>query len=294
MRTLFLSCLSMLAFAGNSVLCRLALAEQQIDPASFTGVRLVSGAFMLVLILSLSKKNVTDPASLDTETATGRFRRSVFAACALFAYAIFFSYAYLSLDTATGALVLFGVVQITLISIGIAKGQTLKAFEWVGLVLACVGFVYLLLPELNKPTLSGLLMMSIAGVAWGVYTAIGQGSVQPLNDTRANFVFTVPLVLILAVVCLLLDITPELTTRGILLAVVSGAITSALGYAIWYLVLPKLETTLAAVMQLSVPAIAAVLGLLLVNETPSFHLLVSGFTILLGIFIVIMARSKSF
>ena len=294
MRTLFLSCLSMLAFAGNSVLCRLALAEQQIDPASFTGVRLVSGAFMLVLILSLSKKNVTDPASLDTETATGRFRRSVFAACALFAYAIFFSYAYLSLDTATGALVLFGVVQITLISIGMAKGQTLKALEWVGLVLACVGFVYLLLPELNKPTLSGLLMMSIAGVAWGVYTAIGQGSVQPLNDTRANFVFTVPLVLILAVVCFLLDITPELTTRGILLAVVSGAITSALGYAIWYLVLPKLETTLAAVMQLSVPAIAAVLGLLLVNETPSFHLLVSGFTILLGIFIVIMARSKSF
>lgn len=276
----------MLAFAGNSVLCRLALADQQIDPATFTSVRLVAGAMMLVLIVLMRRTT-----SIEGSTPSG-LRKSFFSAAMLFAYALFFSYAYIDLDTATGALVLFGIVQITLIGIGIAKGKTLHSFEWLGLAIACGGFVFLLLPELNTPTLSGLLMMAIAGIAWGVYTALGQGSVQPLIDTKTNFVLSVPMVFILVLICAAFGLTTGASSKGIILAVISGAITSALGYAIWYAVLPKLDTTVAAVIQLSVPVIAAILGLLLVNEVPSLHLIVSGLTILLGIFLVIITRNR--
>ena len=287
MRTFVLSTLAMLAFAGNSVLCRLALAEQQIDPSSFSGIRLLSGAVMLVLLIAVS------PNQSAAQGNTRNLRRSLFAALMLFTYALFFSYAYLSLDAATGALVLFGVVQTTLVIISIVRGKTPHTVEWLGLFVACAGFVYLLLPELNSPTFFGLLMMSIAGVAWAFYTAVGQGSLQPLMDTKTNFVYSIPLVVVLALVCLLLGVDTNATVKGLLLAVSSGAITSAVGYVIWYAVLPKLATMVAAVMQLTVPVIAAVLGLFLVNEIPTTHLVVSGVIILFGIFLVIVAPKKA-
>jgi len=278
----------MLAFAGNSVLCRLALADQEIDPNSFTAIRLVSGALMLLVLLRISPQGDLD------SRPKGNTRRSIFAAASLFSYALFFSYAYLSLDTATGALVLFGVVQITMVAIGIIRGRALQKLEWIGLVFACAGFVYLLLPELShEATLNGLIMMAIAGFSWAVYTMLGQGSVQPLIDTKTNFVFSIPMVFLLVLACMVLDVIPNISPAGILLALASGAITSGVGYAIWYAVLPRLATTVAAVIQLTVPVIAAILGLLLVKEVPSIHLLISGAIILLGIFLVIMAGRKS-
>lgn len=286
MRIFVLSCLSMLAFAGNSVLCRLALAHQEIDPSSFTGIRLLSGALMLMLILSLL------PKSEVLQSENRNLVRSLFAASMLFAYALLFSYAYLSLDTATGALVLFGVVQTTLIIVSIVRGKSLHALDWAGLALACFGFIYLLLPELNTPTFQGLLMMAISGVAWALYTVVGQGSSQALLDTKTNFVFSIPMVVVLAIVCVLLGVVPNASTKGILLAVASGAISSGVGYTIWYAVLPKLATTVAAVIQLTVPVIAAVLGLLLVNEIPTTHLIISGMIILLGVFLVIVAPKR--
>ena len=287
MRTFFLSFVSMLAFAGNSVLCRLALADREIDPSSFTAIRLVSGALMLLFLLSISPQKDLD------SRPKGNTHRSIFAAASLFSYALFFSYAYLSLDTATGALVLFGVVQITMVAIGIVRGRTLQALEWLGLVLACSGFVYLLLPELSHgATLNGLIMMAIAGFSWAVYTILGQGSVQPLVDTKTNFIFSIPMVFLFVLVCVVFDVMPNVTPTGVLLALASGAITSGVGYAIWYAVLPKLATTVAAVIQLTVPVIAAILGLLLVKEVPSIHLLVSGAIILMGILLVIMAGRK--
>ncbi|MCE9679393.1 DMT family transporter [Shewanella sp. AS1] len=276
MKTMLCTSLALLAFASNSVLCRLALGEQAIDAASFTSVRLLSGILVLMLILGLKQ-------SPDSVSSKGSWRSALF----LFIYAIAFSFAYISLETGVGALILFGSVQLTLILLGLASGSRLRALEWCGLLLAFSGFVYLLLPGLSAPPLLGFCLMSLAGAAWGFYTFAGKGSKNPLMDTGYNFLRTLPLVLIL----MALSFSQfSWTQEGILLAIISGGITSGLGYTIWYIALGGLSAIQAAVVQLLVPVIAALGGVIFAGEELSGRLVIAALMILGGTLVVILAK----
>jgi drug/metabolite transporter (DMT)-like permease len=279
MKTIVLTIMALVAFAANSVLCRLALGAGAIDAASFTGVRLLSGSLILMAILWISD-------SRNTSASRGSWPASL----ALFLYAIAFSYAYITLDTGTGALILFGAVQITMILLSILSGNRLHATEWIGVGIAFAGFVYLVLPGVSAPSLIGFLLMSVAGIAWGIYTLKGRGSSDPLADTSYNFLRTTPMVLMLAILVL-----PEaqFSTEGILLAVVSGAITSGIGYTIWYAALGGISTTQAAVVQLSVPVLAALGGVVFSGETITWRMTSSGALILGGILLVVLGRDKT-
>ena len=275
---LSLTAAALIAFAANSVLCRLALGEDLIDAAGFSVLRLLSGALVLLLILKVNpNKNHRQAES----------KGSWFASLMLFVYAVAFSYAYMSLDTGTGALILFGAVQITIILLSILSGNRLKLSEIVGVLIAFGGFVYLILPNITTPSINGFLLMSLSGVAWGVYTLKGRGSVSPLGDTAYNFFRSVPLVLVLAIITLK---DMQLSSEGVLLAVLSGGIASGVGYAIWYMALKGLSATVAAVVQLLVPVIAALGGVIFVSEAISIDLIVSGVLILGGIGVVVLGR----
>ncbi|MFT6124221.1 MAG: drug/metabolite transporter (DMT)-like permease [Shewanella sp.] len=285
--------IALVAFAANSVLCRMALSTQQtpalIDPSSFTAIRLAAGALVLGLLMLLrnTKAGTSRPTS----------RGSMFAAALLFIYAVTFSYAYVLLDTATGALILFAAVQISMMLISYFQGQRLTLLEWIGALLAFSGFAYLVLPGVSAPSMTGLVLMAISGCAWGGYTLLGKKSVNPLFDTGYNFIRSLPLV---AVMILVVWLLPQLTSapqatvlsaKGILLAVLSGAIASGIGYALWYQALRGLTSTHAAVLQLTVPVIAAVGGILFLDEMISFHLGVSAGIIFVGIALVIFAKT---
>lgn len=265
------------AFAFNSILCRLALGGGEIDAASFTFVRLASGAFVLTLILALSGKS--------KQITRGNW----LSAFCLFAYAICFSFAYLRLTTATGALILFGFVQITMILSALFSGERPRLLEWIGLIVAFGGLVYLVFPGLSAPPLFSSSLMAIAGIAWGFYTLRGKTSANPLADTAGNFIRAVPFVFLISLFFLS---NIRLTNYGILLAVLSGTIASGIGYAVWYAVLKYHTSTRAAVLQLSVPVLAAIGGVILSAEIVSFHLFLSGILILGGIFLTIFGRKK--
>jgi len=205
----------------------------------------------------------------------------------LFLYALTFSFAYITLDTGTGALILFGSVQITMILLSIFSGQRLHTAEWVGVSLSFVGFVYLILPGVTTPSINGFMLMTVAGVSWGIYTLKGRSSANPLMDTAYNFLRTIPFVTILAVLAIK---QVHYSPAGILYAVLSGAIASGIGYAIWYRALAGLTTTQAAVVQLLVPVIAAFGGVVFVSEAVTLRLIVSAILILGGIFIVVLGR----
>ncbi len=269
--------LALTAFAGNSVLCRLALGQDAIDAASFTNIRLVSGILVLALIARLR---------LGNNRAVSRGSNS--AAFMLFMYAAAFSYAYISLDTGTGALILFGSVQITMILVSLFSGHRLHGGEWAGILLAFSGFVYLILPGVSTPSMLGFVLMTAAGVAWGFYTLKGRGSKNPLLDTAFNFARTWPYLLLLF---LFTFREMELSTEGVLLAVVSGALASGVGYSIWYSALGGLTATQAAVLQLLVPVIAAMGGVMFSGETLSLRLLLSSVLVLGGIVLVIWTRT---
>lgn len=275
-RTLLFTLMAMIAFAANSVLCRLALGEHAIDAASFTEIRLFSGALMLFLILK-------------TRSNSSSSNGSWFAGAMLFLYAMTFSYAYLSLSTGTGALILFGSVQITMIAFSLFAGERLNLSEWTGLVIAFAGFVYLVLPGASAPSLSGFLLMTVAGIAWGFYTLRGRGSTNPLADTACNFIRTLPLVMLLALVSFSTQ-QVHYSTNGILLAILSGALASGAGYTIWYIALRGLVASQAAVVQLSVPVIAAFGGVIFVSESITLRLALSASLILGGILLVMLGR----
>jgi drug/metabolite transporter (DMT)-like permease len=276
MKLPLLTVLALFAFAGNSLLCRAALAHTVIDAASFTTLRLASGALVLWGLVHFTRR-----------TAYGR--GSWPSALALFAYAAAFSFAYVTLPTGTGALLLFGSVQASMIGWGFFKGERFAALQWLGLGLALAGLVGLLLPGLSAPPLGGALLMIAAGVAWGVYSLRGKGAGDPLRVTAGNFVRTVPLALMLS----LLTLTgAQLDAAGVAYAVASGAITSGVGYAIWYAVLPQLKATTAATLQLSVPVIAALGGIVWLGEPLTLRLLLASAAILGGVALVIRKKAQ--
>ena len=266
--------LALIAFAANSVLCRLALGEQAIDWSGFTIVRLLSGVIVLLIILKIFSRG-------KKSTSSGSWP----AAFMLFLYAGAFSFAYISLDTGTGALILFGAVQLTMIIFALVKGERLGFIAWSGVLLAFAGFVYLVLPGVSTPSVVGFLFMTIAGIAWGFYTLMGKGSTNPLADTAFNFTRTLPLIIILAIFTI-----PylELSVKGIVLAVLSGAVASGIGYTIWYTALRGLSSTQAAVVQLLVPVIAAIGGVVFISEAITLHLIISSFLILGGVTLVLI------
>jgi drug/metabolite transporter (DMT)-like permease len=275
MRLWLLVAAAMLAFAGNSVLCRLALRDGGIDAASFTTLRLVSGAVVLWLIVRLR----------DGARAGG----DMWSAFALFAYAAGFSFAYVTLPTGTGALLLFGAVQATMIGRGLLAGERLSPLQWCGLALALGGLTGLLLPGVSAPPVSGALLMVVAGIAWGAYSLRGRGAGDAIAKTAGNFLRAVPFALVLSAVMLR---DARVDAAGIACAVASGALTSGIGYAIWYTALPHLRAASAATVQLSVPALAAIAGIVLLGEPPTWRLLFATLAILGGIALVVRARSR--
>lgn len=270
-RATLLTALAMLAFAGNSVLCRLALDTTAMDPASFTSLRLISGAAVLWLLVGLR--------------GGGAFSRGSWpSALALFAYAAGFSWAYIHLDAGMGALLLFAAVQVTMIGTGIVRGERLTLPQQAGMALALLGLIALLLPGTSAPPLAAALSMLAAGIAWGVYSLRGRGATNPTAVTAGNFLRAVPLAILLSLALLQ---SQNLDTRGMLYALASGAITSGLGYAIWYAALPLLRASVAATVQLSVPVITTLGGALLLAEPLTLRLLLASGMILGGIALVL-------
>ena len=269
--------LALLAFAANSLLCRLALSTGAIDPASFTGVRLLTGAAMLALLA----RPRASPGAGAVPSWTS--------AAMLFLYAVPFSYAYVSLGAATGALLLFGAVQLTMILGSLRRGHRPSVGEWSGLALAFGGLVYLLLPGLTAPPPLGAALMLLAGAAWGVYSLRGHRVRNPLAQTASNFARTTPMV---AVLGLAAAPTLHLDLRGVLLAALSGAVASGLGYVAWYRALPGLRGVIASVVQLAVPVLAAGGGVLLLGERITPRLLLASLAVLGGIGWALLARPR--
>jgi drug/metabolite transporter (DMT)-like permease len=276
-RLILLTTLAMLAFAGNSLLCRAALQQTSIDAGSFTAIRLFSGALMLWLVVHLRQ----GPAA-----GRGNWR----SALALFAYAAGFSFAYVTLPAATGALLLFGAVQATMNGYGIWKGERFLKWQLLGLVLACGGLVGLLLPGLSAPPLLGAVLMLGAGVAWGVYSLRGKDTGDATRVTAGNFLRAAVIAILMSPLMLSQS---NLEWAGIGFAVASGALASGIGYAIWYTALPALKATHAATVQLSVPVIAALGGIVFLGEPLTLRLVLASVAILGGIALVIRKKQTA-
>ena len=273
-RLVLLSALAMLAFAANSLLCRLALQQGSIDPASFATLRVAAGVAVL-LLLARRRATAQPPDWL--------------AAAMLWLYMAAFAFAYVSLSAGSGALILFATVQLTMFSAGLRAGERFAAMGWAGLALAFGGLVYLVLPGLEAPPLLGAALMALAGIGWGVYSLRGRGKTDALAATAGNFLRALPLCLLLSLV---MWNSWQVQPRGVLLALASGGLTSGLGYVIWYAALPGLTAMRAATLQLSVPPLAALGGVLLLGEALTPRLLAAACAILGGIALVLLSRTK--
>lgn len=277
MTAVLVACLTLVCFAANSLLCRMALGGHRIDPISFTSIRLVSGALALLLLSRLLVPGPVPPAG-------GGSWRSGFA---LFAYAVAFSLAYVTLNTGMGALLLFGSVQVTMFAAALTAGERPGPAQWLGSGAAVAGLVYLVLPGISAPDPVGALLMAVAGVAWGFYSLRGRGVTTPVAMTAGNFARSVPLALVAAaLVCTTLRAEP----MGVVLALASGVVTSGLGYILWYRTLRHLTTAQAAVVQLTVPVLAAFGGVSLLGERVSFRLIAASALILGGVALAVIKR----
>ena len=276
MRVFILTLLAMIAFAGNSLHCRLALKRTTIDAASFTFIRILSGAIALWLIVIIRK-------------TTSQKAGSWASALALFVYAAAFSFAYLSLSAGTGALLLFGAVQATMIIWGLCQGEGLRTRQWLGLALAVAGLVALLSPGLSAPPINGALLMLCAGIAWGFYSLRGKGTGDPVTTTAGNFLRAVAFASVLSMALL-----PwiKLDRAGVGYAILSGAIASAVGYVIWYSALPGLKAASAATVQLSVPVLAATGGISFLGESITLRFLLASMAVLGGIALVVTDNTQ--
>lgn len=277
-RTTALTVAALVAFAGNSILCRLALrpgagGQSAIDPVGFTALRLASGALVLLPVLVRGAGRRWSPA----------------AAAALLTYALAFSLAYVSLDAGTGALLLFGLVQVTMIAAGLSAGERPSPLRTAGIAAAVLGVVLLVAPGISAPDPAGAVLMAVGGVAWGVYSLLGRGVADPTAATAANFALAAPAALL--VLAARLEAS-AVTARGALLAVASGALTSGLGYAVWYRALRGHSATSAAVVQLAVPVLAAAGGVALLGEEPTPRLAGAGGLTLAGVALAVLARRR--
>jgi drug/metabolite transporter (DMT)-like permease len=277
-RTITLTLLAMIAFAGNSLICRIALKHTNIDAMSFTTIRLISGAAVLWLLTRQGR---------GTQTGGGNW----LSALALFSYAVSFSFAYVSIPAATGALLLFGAVQATMIGYGILKGERLVRLQVLGLILALSGFVGLLLPGLSPPPFLGTALMLGAGTAWGFYSLRGKRTGDPTMVTAGNFLYAVPFSLVLSILTIK---SASFDPPGFFYAAMSGGLTSGIGYTIWYLVLPVLKATTAAILQLSVPVLAALGGIVFLDEPITLRLVLASITILGGIALVALKKQHAY
>jgi drug/metabolite transporter (DMT)-like permease len=275
-RTLSYTAFALIAFAFNSILCRLALRGDEADAAGFTAVRLASGAAALIVIGYFAGKKTT-------QTKRGSWPSAFF----LFAYAICFSFAYLGLTAGTGALILFGSVQITMIGTAIIRGERPRTLEWLGFLAAAGGLFYLVFPGLASPPIVSSILMAAAGASWGVYTLRGKGSTDPLANTTGNFVRSLPMIAVVVAISLA---SLHLSTRGLILAVLSGAIASGIGYTVWYAALKHHTSTRAAILQLPVPLLTAVFGILFLAEAASLRLGIAAVLILGGIGLTLLKR----
>ena len=276
-RTVLLTGIALIAFAGNSILCRMALGGGLMDPAGFTAVRLGAGAATLWLLIAARGGGLP------------RLEGHWASAAALFVYASAFSLAYVSLDAGTGALILFGAVQLTMILAGLRAGERPRATEWLGLALALTGLVVLVRPGLSAPEPTGAALMAAAGIAWGVYSLRGRGSREPLRNTAGNFLMAAPVAVLLVP---LAGGIGDWTAGGVGLAMASGALASGVGYAIWYAALPALTATRAALVQLLVPVLAAAGGVALLSEAIPLRLPVAAALVLGGVALAVTARSS--
>jgi drug/metabolite transporter (DMT)-like permease len=278
-KVIFYTVFALVAFAFNSILCRLALKADEIDAVSFTVVRLVAGAATLAIIDLLFNK---------AREGRGNWPSAFF----LFAYAICFSFAYLGLTTGTGALILFSSVQFTMIFISLVRGERPGVLEWIGLTLALGGLVWLVFPGLTAPPVLSSLLMAVAGIAWGIFTLRGRGSTNAVAEMAGNFLRSVPLIIAVALAALPFISQMKLSPNGVIFAALSGAIASGIGYSVWYAVLKHHTATRAAILQLAVPALAAFGGVIILSEEVSLRLLLASALILCGIGLAVMGKRR--
>ena len=277
LRIFALTALAMIAFAANSILARLALTGGDIGPWSFTAIRFISGAMCLALIIGPMKT-----------LRQGSWN----AAFALLLYGIFFSYAYLLLSAGTGALILFAVVQITMIGGGLLAGERLRTLQWLGLALAMGGLVYLMLPSVAPPSPIGAIMMSLSGLGWGLYSLMGRGKGNPTALTAGNFLRAAIICAVITLPVLLILPEAAIGPKGIGLALLSGIMTSGIGYVIWYMALKHLTATRAGIAQLTVPFIAAIGGMLFIAEPFTLRFFIAMCLTLLGVALATLSSNK--
>jgi drug/metabolite transporter (DMT)-like permease len=290
-QTALFTFLSMVAFAANAIVCRWALDGQFIDPVSFTNFRLGSAAAMLFLVMLWMRRRqqkTLAPGEKITRVSTGSWR----AAVVLFIYAITFSYSYVAISTANGALILAVVVQLTMIGYAVRKGDTLHLAEWIGVALALAGLLYLVYPKLSTPSWWGLVMVVISAYTWALYSLYGRKSLDPLSDTAFNFYRTLPLVALATLVSLFFVPNVHFTAEGIGLAVFSGAVTSGLSYILWYKALTHLSPSMASASQLLVPLLAALGASWLLAEPITLRFILAALLMLGGIGLVIHGRNQ--
>lgn len=278
-RIFLLTTITMIAFGANSIFGRVALEGDAIDPSNYTFIRLLSGAIMLAILVSLSSG-----AGIDNLK-----RGNMISAFCLFAYAAAFSFSYVNIETGVGALILFACVQATMIGWSLYKGDRPSLFEWLGIIVAFGAFIWLVSPGLEAPDPFAAALMAISGIAWGAYSLRGKSASDPLKATAGNFILSVPMGLALLLISLS---NSQLSAYGVVLAIASGAITSGMGYALWYRVLPQLTATRASIVQLTVPVVAGIGGLLFLSEPLTFRFVIASALILGGVAISILLKAK--
>ncbi len=301
MQTLMVTFITLVAFAANSVLCRWALMDQTIDPLSFSIVRILSGALTLLILLTLSSQYQSNSKPKQDSSNIGilvytelKSQFQITSILSLLVYMFGFSFAYLELGAGLGALVLFVAVQFTMIAAHLFSGNRMSLIEWCGCLLSVAGLVYLLMPTESSqaPDLVSLILMSLAGVGWGIYTLAGKKSSNALQSTTANFGFSSLAILVLVSLLLVIPSVASqisITKQGLIYAILSGSVASGVGYSLWYYVVKKLNTVVASIAQLSVPVIATLGGVLLLSEPITMQFVISSTLILLGISLVLVA-----
>lgn len=305
MKATIYTTVALIAFAANSLFCRMALADDYIDAWSFTIVRLVSAAGCLGIIMMLHASHLQRQVRKMNDTSNGTLlvlsdKGSWLSSFTLVIYALCFSIAYVELDTGTGALILFSAVQLTMIGWGIYKKEQLSVLQWTAFIVAVAGFIYLMLPSAAIPSPLAAILMTISGIAWGIYSIRGKTCVSPLRATGFNFIrslIAVPILLLVSLYYLdnmgLATVNlNNVTTKGILLAGASGAIASGIGYSIWYTAMPLLKNTQAAIVQLCVPILAAILGVVFLSEQLSLPFVVAS-TVILGAVLTFTLSKKT-